>query len=44
MCESGEDLKGIVGGFVEFCRRKVLKVNAGKSEVMVQNGEEFFEL
>ena len=30
----------MVGWFVEVCRRKVLKVNVGKSKVMVMNGED----
>ena len=29
--------------FVEVCRRRGLKVNAGKSKVMILNGEEGFE-
>ena len=33
----------IVGQFVEVCRRKGLKLNAGKSKVMVLNGEERLE-
>ena len=38
--ESDEDLKAMVGRFVEVCRRKGLKVNAGKCKVMVLGGEE----
>ena len=38
--ESEEDLRATVGLFVEICRRRVLKVNAGKSKVMVLNEEE----
>ena len=38
--ESDEDLKVIVGRFAEVCRRRGMKANAGKSEVMVLNGEE----
>ena len=38
--ESGEDLRAIVGRFVEVCRRRGLKLNAGKSKVMVLNREE----
>ena len=38
--ESEEDLRAIVGCFVEVCRRRGLKVNAGKSKVMVLGGEE----
>ena len=33
--ESEEDLRVIVGKFAEMCRRRILKVNAGKSKVMV---------
>ena len=32
--ESEEDLRAMVGRFVEVCRRRGLKVNAGKSKVM----------
>ena len=35
-----EDLRVIVGRFAEVCRRRGLKFNAGKSKVMVLNGEE----
>ena len=38
--ESEKDLRAMVGRFVEVCRRRGLKVNAGKSKVMVLNGEE----
>ena len=38
--ESEEDLKVMVGQFAEVCRRRGLKVNAGKSNVMVLNGED----
>ena len=38
--ESKEDLRAMVGRFMEVCRRKGLKVNAGKSKMMVINGEE----
>ena len=41
--ESEEDLRVILGWFVEVCRRRELKVNAGKSKVMVLNGEEGLE-
>ena len=41
--ESGEDLRAIVGRFNEVCRRRGLKVNAGKSNVMVLGGEEGLE-
>ena len=33
----------MVGQFVELCRRRGLKDNAGKSKVMVINGEEGLE-
>ena len=33
----------MVGYFAEVCRRRGLKVNAGKSKVMVLNGEEGLE-
>ena len=35
--ESGDYLRVMVGWFVEVCRRRGLKVNAGKSKVMVMN-------
>ena len=38
--ESEEDLREMVGRFVEVCRKRGLKVHAGKSKVMVLNGEE----
>ena len=38
--ESGEDLRAVVGWFAEVCWRRGLKVNAGKSMVMILNGEE----
>ena len=41
--ESEEDLRAMVGHFVEVCRRRGLKVNAGKSKVMVLGGEEGLE-
>ena len=41
--ESEEDLRAMVGRFVELCRRRGLKVNAGKSKVMVMIGEEGLE-
>ena len=40
--KSEEDLKAMVGCFVEVCRRG-LKVNAGKNKVMVVNREERLE-
>ena len=41
--ESEEDLSAMVGRFAEVCRRRGLKVNAGKSKVMVLGGEEGLE-
>ena len=41
--ESNEDLRAMVGRFVEVCRRKGLKINAGKSKEMVINGEDGLE-
>ena len=41
--ESEEDLRAMVGWFVEVFRRRELKVNAGKSKVMIMNGEEGLE-
>ena len=41
--ESEKDLIAMVGRFAEVCRRRGLKVNAGKSKVMVVNGEEGLE-
>ena len=41
--ESEEDLKVMVGRFADVCRRRGLKANAGKSKVMVLNGEEGLE-
>ena len=38
--ESEEDLRMMVGWFAEVCMRRGLKVNAGKSKVMVLNREE----
>ena len=35
-----EDLRAMIGRFIEMCRRRRLKVNTGKSKVMVMNGEE----
>ena len=42
--ESEEDLRAIVGRFVEVCRRRELKVNAGRSKVMLLGGEEGFRV
>ena len=36
--ESEEDLRLIVGRFIEVCRRRGLKCNAGKSKVMMLAG------
>ena len=41
--ELEEDLRVMVGLFAEVCRRRGLKVNTGKSKVMVLNGEEGLE-
>ena len=41
--ESEEDLKVMVGRFVEVYKRRALKVNAEKSKVMVLGGEEEVE-
>ena len=38
--ESEEDLRAMVGLFVEVCSRRGLTVNAGKSKVMVLNEED----
>ena len=38
--ESEKDLRAIVGRFIEMCRRRGLKFNAGKSKVMLLGGEE----
>ena len=38
--ESEEDLRRMVGRLVKVCRRRGLKINAGKRKVMVMNGEE----
>ena len=41
--EMEEDLRAMVGRFVEVCRRIRLKVNAGNSKVMALNVEERLE-
>ena len=41
--ESEEDLKEMVGPFVVVCKRRGLKVNAGKSKVMAMKGAEGLE-
>ena len=38
--ESEEDLKAIMGRFVELCKRRGLKINAGKSKKKLLEGEE----
>ena len=44
MCgESEEELRVLVGRFVDVCRRRGLKVNAGKNKVMVMKVEEGLE-
>ena len=37
--ESEEDLRVMVGWFAKVCKRRGLKVNAGKSKVIILNGE-----
>ena len=41
--ESEKNLRVMVGQFAKVCRRRGLKVNAGKSKVIVMNGEEGLE-
>ena len=41
--ESEEEIRAMVGWFVEVCRRRGVKINAGKSKVMVMNGVEELE-
>ena len=41
--ESEEDLRTMLGWFIEVCRRRGLIVNGGKSKVMILNGEEGLE-
>ena len=41
--ELEEDLRAMVGRFAELCRRRGLKVNAGKSKVMLLGWEERLE-
>ena len=38
-----EDLRAIVGRFIEVCKRRGLKVNASKSKVILLGGEEGLE-
>ena len=42
-CELKENLRAMVRCFCEVCRRRSLKVNAGKGKVMVLGGEERLE-
>ena len=39
--ELEEELRAMVGQFVEMCRRRGVKVNAGTSKVIVLNGLEY---
>ena len=41
--ESEEDLRAMLGRFVEVCRRRGLKDNAGRSKMTVLNGKEGLE-
>ena len=41
--ESEEDLNVRMEWFIEVCKRRVLKVNAGKSKVTILNGGEGLE-
>ena len=41
--DSEEKLRLMVEWFAEVCKRRKLKVNAGKSKVMVLNGEKGLE-
>ena len=41
--DSEKDLRAIVGRFILACRRRGLKVNAGKSKAMLLGGEEGLE-
>ena len=38
--ELEEDLTAMLGRFVELCRKRGLKVNAGKSNMLILGGEE----
>ena len=42
LSDESEDLRAIVGHFIEVCRRG-LKVNVGKSKVILLSGEEGLE-
>ena len=41
--ESEEDLRAIVGRFIKVCRKRGLKINAGKRKVMLLGGKEGLE-
>ena len=41
--ELEEDLRVMVGRFLEVCKRRDLKINASNSRVMLLNGEEGLE-
>ena len=41
--ESDEDLRPMVGRLAEVCRGRGMKLNAGKSKVIVLDGEEGLE-
>ena len=43
LCGELEEDPRVMGYFVEVCWRRGLKVNAGKSKVMVMNGEDGLE-
>ena len=44
LCDEWEEnLRAMVGRFVEGCRRRGLKVNGGKSKAMMLDGEEGLE-
>ena len=44
LCDEWEDnLRAMVGRFPEACKRKGLRVNAGKRKMMVLNGEDGLE-
>ena len=38
--KSEEDLRAMVGRFAEVCRRRSMKVNVGKTKIIVLSGEE----
>ena len=41
--KSEEDLTAMVGRFVDVCRRRGMKVNAGESNLMIISGEKGLE-